>query len=208
MLSFLETRGWESGWTPDQSGMPRIRYVESSSQERWVSNDTVGSAISSLNISMDYVHQNLIAVGFSIVGGGSGFKAPQIVSRSLNGTVNATLSTAPIAIWLNSGAQWRVNNILEGSNASQRWETPVSAGYVNFSDILPVLLSSKFCVTGFCTTWRGFGLYPSKNKSDDVRRTVEHCSKFIRLGRLWNSVQLSPDAGWLEKCSEVDRKFR
>jgi hypothetical protein len=134
----------------------------SSSQERWVSNDSIGTAISSQNVSMDYVHQNLIAVGFSMVGGGSGFTAPHIVSRSLNGTVNATLSTAPVAIWLNSGAQWRVNSILEGSTASQRWETPVSAGVVNLSDIFPAYYHQSFVSLFYAILDGGTGFTPPR----------------------------------------------
>ncbi len=134
----------------------------STSQERWVSNDTIGTAVSSQNISMDYVHQNLIAVGFNVVGGGTGFTAPQIVSRSLNGPVNATLSTVPVTIWLNTGARWRVNSILEGSTPSQRWETPVSAGLVNLSNIFPAYYHQSFVSLGYSIVGGGSGFTPPR----------------------------------------------
>jgi len=134
----------------------------STSQERWLSKNAFGSSVASQNISMEYIHQNLIAVGFSVVGGGSGFTAPQIMSRSLNGTVNATLSTAPVAIWLNSGAQWRVNSILQGSTTTQRWETLSTAGVVNFSRISPAYYHQSLVSLGYAITGGGSGFTPPR----------------------------------------------
>ena len=134
----------------------------STSQERWVSNDTIGTAVF-ISEHIDGLRSpELIAVGFNVVGGGTGFTAPQIVSRSLNGSVNATLSTVPVTIWLNTGARWRVNSILEGSTPSQRWETPVSAGLVNLSNIFPAYYHQSFVSLGYSIVGGGSGFTPPR----------------------------------------------
>ncbi len=124
----------------------------SSSFERWVGNATMGAFDSSGTVSLVYYHENLVALGYSVVGGG-GFSVPQIESRALNDTVDRTLSTSLAEVWLDNGAPWRVNSYLNSSTATQRWVTPEAAGTVNTLEIFPVyyrqsLVSFEYSIEG------------------------------------------------------------
>jgi len=153
---------------------------------------------------MEYVHQNLIAVRFSVVGGGSGFTAPQIMSRSFNGTVNATLSASPIAIWLNSGAQWRVNSILQGSTATQRWETPSSTGVVNFSRISPAYYRQSFVSLGYAIAGGGSGFTPPRINVTSFGERLNialNSSVWVDYGTLYGYPQMLEGSNNVERWS-------
>ncbi|HYB04695.1 MAG TPA: hypothetical protein VED17_09545, partial [Nitrososphaerales archaeon] len=138
--------------------------------ERWVDNTTNGVFSSQENLTLSYYHENLVAVGFSVVGGGSGYSSPELQASALNTTVRQMLSLDPANLWLNAGAQWRVDSILNGTTATQRWITQNSEGVVSQSEILPIyyhqsLVSLGYSVlgnfTGFVSpqvNWTFFGL--------------------------------------------------
>ncbi len=145
----------------------------STSSDRWVGNSTSGFFSSQQNLTISYFHENLVSVGYSIVGGGSGFSPPQLEATSLNNTVERTLSFNPANLWLDDGAQWKVSSYLNGSIANERWITRDSTGIVNDSEILPMyyhqrLVSFSYSIegnrSGFAlpmVNWSSFGVHLS-----------------------------------------------
>jgi len=134
----------------------------SSSLERWVSNSTTGVFAAGENISLVYFHEKLVAVGYSISGGGAGYSPPQFQSMALNETLSRTLSPYPYRLWLNSGALWRVNAYLNGSNTGERWITSRVSGTVNQSVISPVYYHQSFVSMGYVVKGNSTGFDPPR----------------------------------------------
>ena len=138
--------------------------------ERCVGNITDGVFSSQENLTLPYYHENLVAVGFSIKGGGIGYSPPELQASALNSSVREMLSLNPASLWLNTGAQWRVSSILNGTTATQRWVSQNLEGIVSESEILPIyyrqsLVSLSYSILGNSTgfvppqvNWTSFGL--------------------------------------------------
>jgi hypothetical protein len=138
--------------------------------QRWVGNGTAGVFGSQANVTLSYFHESLIAVGYSIIGGGTGYQPPQFQSVSLNETLKRVLSPTPAPLWLDDGAQWRVTTYLNGSTGAERWITQEYSGRVNETVISPVyyhqsLVSLTYSVlgndSGFrqpVVNWSSFGM--------------------------------------------------
>lgn len=129
----------------------------SSSYQRWIANSTTGSFLPGQNASLIYYHENLVAIGYSVIGSGAGYSPPLFESSALNETVNRTLTSFPYPVWLNTGALWRVSNYLNGSTAELRWETDKATGTVNSSEIYPAYFRQSLVSFGYSVLGNGSG---------------------------------------------------
>lgn len=64
-----------------------------------------------------------LTLSYSIQGGGSTYSPPILAYFSNGIEQTATLSTSPTTYYLDSGSTWTVNNLLQGSSSTERWET-------------------------------------------------------------------------------------
>ncbi|MFI5421271.1 MAG: hypothetical protein ACHQ1H_09930, partial [Nitrososphaerales archaeon] len=109
----------------------------STENNQWLGLETSGTVNSANSTAINYFHQTRILAAFSVANGGSNFSSPYIASRFLNETFNATLTTIPHPMWLDSGAPWVVSYLLPGSNTTERWEALTFTGTVTSGKISP-----------------------------------------------------------------------
>lgn len=125
----------------------------SNSLDRWVGNETEGAVLSAGNVSIVYFHEDFVEVGYTVIGGGSGYSPPELESLALNYPLEETLSNLSANLWLDNGAPWYVSSILNGSTSIQRWATPESSGVVSEYEIYPAyyhqnLVAFEYSVEG------------------------------------------------------------
>jgi len=73
-----------------------------------------------------YYDQSRESFSYAIVGGGSP-SAPILSYTYLGGSVTITLTTSPVAIWLDQ-TTWSATNPLSGGNSTHRWQSPSASG--------------------------------------------------------------------------------
>ncbi len=132
----------------------------SSENNRWLRNETFGIVNDSGTATLRYVHQTKVLTAFSVVNGGNNYSSPYIASRFLNATYNATLTTSPRAMWLDSGAPWVVSYLLPGSNATERWEALTFTGTVSGAKISPEYYHQKWVHFEYSIVGGGGGYTP------------------------------------------------
>lgn len=94
-----------------------------SATERWAAvGATNGTVDSHSPISIEYYHQFRFILGY-IVSDNSAAAPPTLTSQSFGKTLVSVLSESTSSYWLDSGEGWRLNNVLNGSSALERWIT-------------------------------------------------------------------------------------
>jgi hypothetical protein len=134
----------------------------SGSLQRWVGNVSRGLFNSQQNLTLPYFHENLVAVSYSVIGGGSGYSVPEFQTTALNGTLKQSLSVHPASLWLDDGAQWKVSSALNSSSPSQRWVTQSPEGVVNEAEILPIYYHQSLVFLSYAIVGNSTGFVPPK----------------------------------------------
>ena len=128
--------------------------------QRWVSNSSSGLFSAQENLILPYYHENLVAVGYSVIGGGGGYSSPELQATVLNSSVRQVLSADAANLWLNVGAPWQVNPTLSGTNESQRWITLTPHGVVTEDEILPVYYHQSLVALSYGVLGNASGFVP------------------------------------------------
>ncbi len=98
----------------------------STSTERWATNMTEGILGSSMNVSsvllvrVDYYHQYLATVDYSVSGGGS-IPAPDMIYTQFGVQHQLQLSQAAQDVWIDAGSNYSVTNVLSSTVTGERW---------------------------------------------------------------------------------------
>lgn len=102
-----------SGWSVS-STLPG-----STSTQRWATNQTnSGNVSSSTTLSFIYYEQYSIDFGYTIVGGGSAYTAPNVTYREFGSNSSTTAGTR---VWVDTNSNYSYINPLIGSSSSERW---------------------------------------------------------------------------------------
>ena len=76
-----------------------------------------------------------LTLSYSIVGGGSSYRSPQLYYVENGIRQNTSLSTSPATYYVDSGSTWNVTGTLSGSGASERWQTNQATSEVATSSL-------------------------------------------------------------------------
>jgi hypothetical protein len=94
----------------------------SSSVERWVTNQTAGTATGSQTLNLVYYHQFLVTIEYTLAGRGSP-PSPLLSSLAFGSSFMTQASaTSPTGVWVDSGALYTITNPLSGSTSTERWQ--------------------------------------------------------------------------------------
>ncbi len=122
-LTSVPSATWVDAGTPYFFANP---LEGSTLTERWASNETRGFLGSSMNVSsvllvrVDYYHQYLAAVGYSVSGGGS-IPAPEMNYTQFGVQHQLKLSQAAQDVWIDAGSDYSVTNVLSSTVTGERW---------------------------------------------------------------------------------------
>ena len=129
-----------------QYSLPNL-LTGSSSSERWAANSSSGTVSSSGSITVEYFHQYLNTVSYSVIGGGTP-GAPTLTATAFGAPLYQTLTIQPQAFWIDSSALYSLTNPLPDSTASERWQTNVpTAGNVVSSTTSNIPYAHQYYVT-------------------------------------------------------------
>jgi len=89
---------------------------------RWaVASNETGEITNSTSVVAQYYHQYLIKAGYGVLGGGTGFSAPNATFQSLGKKFNTTLQLSSKPYWVDSNSTWALLKKLSGSSSQERW---------------------------------------------------------------------------------------
>lgn len=95
----------------------------SSPTERWYSNSAQGTVSTATTVNATFYHQYSFLMSFNVLGGGSGFQSPGLLSSAFGSVTSQSLTGTPAAHWLDAGTRWGIDGQLLGSTPSERWKT-------------------------------------------------------------------------------------
>ena len=109
---------------------------------RWAagSNQTGEITNSTSVVAQDHL-QYLVMAGYGVLGGGSGFSAPNATFQNLGSNVNTTLQSQPKAYWVDTNSTWSYPKILSGSTTKERWISTNSTVSVSVDSPLSISLN-------------------------------------------------------------------
>jgi len=100
----------------------------STSVERWQTDQlTEGIANSPEAINFAYYHQYSVTFGYSVLGGGSGYSAPEVTYREFGGS---QMTAATNSVWADATSYYYPAS-LAGSLSAERWATNSSSGFIS-----------------------------------------------------------------------------
>ncbi len=103
-----------------------------------------------------------LTVSYSVQGGGVGYSPPTLTYSSNAVIQTAVLNTSPLNFNVDSGSNWSINGLLQGSTSNERWQTnqPTTAS-ASFSQTISLVYYHQFLVTlGFNVAGGGSGYSP------------------------------------------------
>jgi hypothetical protein len=130
-FSYQMTQAPVSTWMDANSwSVPNTLVGASSFGERWAATGkTNGTLTSNALIAIAYYHQFEFDVRYS-VSDNSLVAAPRLTSETFGDGFSSPLSTSTGSFWLDSGANWSLNHLLNGSGDLERWMTNSPTGGV------------------------------------------------------------------------------
>jgi hypothetical protein len=116
--------------------------------ERWAAaGETNGTLSSDAPITIVYYHQFEFDLQYS-VSDSSAVVAPRLNSESFGNHFSLPLGTSAGSFWLDSGANWNINHLLNGSSILERWVTnSLTGGVVSAPLTAPFEYLHEFYVT-------------------------------------------------------------
>lgn len=90
--------------------------------ERWESAEASGTINSAGTFGPTYYHQFIVAISYSIVGGGSP-TPPRASGTEFGSPFSAQLESRNESVWFDSGTDWNITNPLVGSTPQERWQS-------------------------------------------------------------------------------------
>src|SRR5208283_739934 len=91
-----------------------------SNQERWAAlSPTSGTATLGGSITARYVHQYMLGIAYSVIGGGS--PASPTLTYSAVGAAASSNIGGQASLWMDSGSGWSIPSIIQGASNQERW---------------------------------------------------------------------------------------
>jgi hypothetical protein len=121
-------------WADAESGWSATNPLPGSgASERWQTDKaTNGTSTGSALITLSYYNQYLMAFGYSVTDGETGYGSPSVSFTQFGSAYRSNLTTtATTAYWLDSGQAWSVTKALGGSGPTERWATQTASGTVS-----------------------------------------------------------------------------
>ncbi len=165
-----------SGYSTSLTGVPTGLWLDASATwsvtntltgsgpaERWMTSGiTSGTASAATTLILDYYHQYLATIGYSVLGGGSP-SPPSLASSQFGAPYSLSATVASTGYWLDSGAPYALSNPLPGSGSSERWQaTSAQSGTVMTPFTLAAAYYHQFtCTCSYTVTGGGAPSAPS-----------------------------------------------
>jgi len=132
--------------------------------------DTSGVASGGVTINPTYYHQYLIPASYSVSGGGSP-KPPVLRYTSLGAGSSLTLSSSPIAVWMDAGSTSQIDSILVDSGASERWLSQAGPIFVTGTSPIVPEYTHQFYLTVMGTQYPS-GWYDARTAASVTARIL------------------------------------
>ncbi len=131
----------------------------SPTSERWQTNQaTSGQVGSAGSVSVSYYHQFLVMPGYTVVGGGSGYSAPDINCTQFGSSETTTSSSS---VWMDAGSSYSYRNPLAGSASSERWYSATSMGTIGGAGTITASFHHQYSLTIGPASLQGGSVTPS-----------------------------------------------
>ena len=135
-------QGWTDYNTPAVMGTLQV-----SPTQRWAASqssfsDTTGGNVHTVN----YFSQVLEYFQYSLVGSTTAPSAPSLSFTALGAGSSSPLIGSATSIWIDSGSSWSVPAALQGSTASERWDSTATSGAATAAQVVSLVYYHQFLV--------------------------------------------------------------
>ncbi len=127
-----------------------------STSERWIAASTNATGIisSPQSVSIQYYHQYLEILSYSLVNGGSPSGGPTVSYTSMGAAASTTASITGIQEWVDAGTQYSFESMLPGSSSSETWNAnnATASGVFTSAGNASVAYNHQYYVTAITNT--------------------------------------------------------